>query len=987
MLAAVVTAVPLIFLGAGSTAAPPDRERWVRQEHLGIPTSNGLLAVDFADSSNGLAVGFAGTVLHTTNGGKDWLELQLPKDLIEDEGWAVTHLTDVAFNDPRRSYVVGFDEGDNQMRIFAVSILPDGGSEWGELPLGNSTEGYLSGVSFSPESGCQFAQGQVVSCQGHGHAVGKNAEGFGVILRTRDGGQSWESAVKEAAAGFLDVSFSSSPNAIVPNCGNHCYGHVVGRGGTIYETSNGGDEWTQDTLHGQTADFTGVSVNDGPGCPGCYVHVVAGCSPFFLGLDGYPRDQGRECSAATSKILAKTPPQPPGEPPRWEVQDFPLDSRAHLGTDEDGFRLESVEFFDKDHGYVVGGTRRALGYIASTDNGGEDWVQRESGITEILRGVAFPDPQSGHVVGSVTAENDGIGHILRSEDAGKTWVARLGSVVRPLLGADFGDALHGLVVGASGRIFATTDGGAGWRLQPSGVTENLNAASCATVTTCIAVGTRGINANTILHTSDGGASWRSGTSGIPGDLRGVWFSTPQKAYAVGLAMSGSGVILASTDGGRTWSPQFVCSTSPCGAGNAQTVGALNSVSCSDDNTCKAVGAGGTIVSTQDGGRGWRVETAASPAGQRDLKSISCLPSRKCLVAGSGGIVLLNQSSGWSVSEDGGSHLLGVACSDDSFCRAVGASGTILSTRDGGQSWQKETTGLRELEGSDLNAVALAGSPVLTWAFGHDSSIFSTYHPPGPVVELKATLVNPTTARLDWLAPGADGAAKGEPATLYEVRRSPDPITEDNFDSSAHLCDGDCGFAGITSIGSPVTFHAGGLEEGKGYNFAVRAVDESGFKGPVSTASIQGANLPLPEVTAAQPPPAPPPVSVGVPPGGPPPVAVAPRARPAGRTRPSAGAAAGSRAPDTPAPVIQLRDPSPQERAAPGAQPTTRLPRRSPQQSLPIDHRARIPGWLVASLGASAALNLAFAGWWLYERYRPLRQRRRDDDDLPLWARK
>jgi hypothetical protein len=103
------------------------------------------------------------------------------------------------------------------------------------------------------------------------------------------------------------------------------------------------------------------------------------------------------------------------------------------------------------------------------------------------------------------------------------------------------------VVGSSGRILATSDGGASWTTQTSGTGAWLLGVAFADVDHGWAVGVSG----TIVATSDGGATWRMQSSGLPEWLRGVAFADREHGWAVG----DGGTILATSDGGASWTPQ------------------------------------------------------------------------------------------------------------------------------------------------------------------------------------------------------------------------------------------------------------------------------------------------------------------------------------------------------------------------------------------------------------------------------------------------
>jgi hypothetical protein len=99
----------------------------------------------------------------------------------------------------------------------------------------------------------------------------------------------------------------------------------------------------------------------------------------------------------------------------------------------------------------------------------------------------------------------------------------------------FFDAQTGTVVGELGAILRTTDGGATWVPQTSGVTETLLAVTFTDANNGTAVGQLGV----ILRTTDGGQSWIRQESGTNQDIYNVAFTGPDTGTVVG----GFGAIL------------------------------------------------------------------------------------------------------------------------------------------------------------------------------------------------------------------------------------------------------------------------------------------------------------------------------------------------------------------------------------------------------------------------------------------------------------
>ena len=96
-----------------------------------------------------------------------------------------------------------------------------------------------------------------------------------------------------------------------------------------------------------------------------------------------------------------------------------------------------------------------------------------------------------------------------------------------LWGVTFVDANTGWAVGDDGVILHTTNGGALWSQQESGVTSSLYAVQFVSPTT-------GWIVEPILHTTDGGENWNSQTAEpCCTGLRDLYFVDIDHGWAVG----------------------------------------------------------------------------------------------------------------------------------------------------------------------------------------------------------------------------------------------------------------------------------------------------------------------------------------------------------------------------------------------------------------------------------------------------------------------
>jgi len=161
----------------------------------------------------------------------------------------------------------------------------------------------------------------------------------------------------------------------------------------------------------------------------------------------------------------------------------------------------------------------------------------DADVHDHLYATSFPTSTDGWVVGA-------FGSIYNTTDTGATWQAQSSGVLQPLFDVDFVDAQQGWAVGRLGVILHTSDGGATWSAQKSGIDKHLFAVDFFDARHGIAAGDWGV----ILATDDGGATWRQRDLGEDVILNGVAMVDADTAFIVGEL----GTILRSDDGGANW---------------------------------------------------------------------------------------------------------------------------------------------------------------------------------------------------------------------------------------------------------------------------------------------------------------------------------------------------------------------------------------------------------------------------------------------------
>lgn len=203
---------------------------------------------------------------------------------------------------------------------------------------------------------------------------------------------------------------------------------------------------------------------------------------------------------------------------------------------------------------------------------------------------------------------------------------------------------------------------------------------CFTAKRGVAVGYYG----TILLSEDGGNKWRQVPSGTKELLTSVSFPDDDHGWAVG----SNGVIIASADGGRTWKPQV-----------SGTTNYLLGSYFINAQQGWAVGEFGTILHTQDGGANWQIQ----PSGETDLllEGVRFINEKRGFVVGEFGTIMTTADGGatWTNVLERAEEILDISTlaqlrptlysldfMDDKIGVAVGVSGCILRTKDGGKTW-------------------------------------------------------------------------------------------------------------------------------------------------------------------------------------------------------------------------------------------------------------------------------------------------------------
>lgn len=387
-------------------------------------TAKELVAIDFFDAVFGIAAGDDGLVYLTSNGGVDWNEFSNGLDE------PINAVSRAARND---LWAVG-DNG----ALFRYT-----GGEWRALHAGVHMN--LRDVSFAnADVGMavgQWYQGDLIPVCG--------------FMRTADGGRNWESGLTtNCGAGNL--------NAVCMIDDDHAV--VVGEGGGIWTTADGGATWIQrdskttlelfdvafaDASHGMAVgEFGQIRVSDDGGAT--WVAPVGG-------------------AGTNSNIL-------------------------------------SVSYATRDV-VMLAGTE---GDVRRSTSGGESfsWSPAEGGVPDVdVYDVVALDETTAVLRAASESSSNSYAAVWRTTDGGTSWELRDELYGRPSDGAmDFASATHGYVVHERGLMYTTKDGGVTW--------QDSRGATTSTVVTSIDLwGVCAIDDNNVVVVGDNGLIMRTSTGG------------------------------------------------------------------------------------------------------------------------------------------------------------------------------------------------------------------------------------------------------------------------------------------------------------------------------------------------------------------------------------------------------------------------------------------------------------------------------------------
>lgn len=506
----------------------------------------------------------------------------------------------------------------------------------------------------------------------------------GIILTSGDLGERWRSEPGGQSARLRDIAISGDGRKAV----------AVGMGGVILTSSDGGP-WTAHN-EGGSSDFYGVFVSSD------------GRTAIAVGQDGIivaSHDGGASWARQSSSVagdLRSVSGTPDGRQ-LWAVGNSGL-----LKSDDDGASWSikkppnpwDDEFLDvavsQDGRQVFVAGKHGL---TSTRDGGRTWTREVLGNGNSISSI-WLSPDGHHALAV-----DVGGNIFRSDNSGARWNWLDSGVSQVLNGiASFGNGDRAVAVGSGGLIL-TGDAAGQWHVRTGGFSNNLTAvAHSERGHKVVAVGVRG----TIVSGDMDTGVWSFRASHTHQWLDAVTLTANGQQA---IARSTRGAVLFSRDGGATWTEATQPnqrSDEPSSPGHKEA-GTSGSSGLHDARVAAISADGRTILAlpdqqktpgafsiSLDGGRNWKRGTT-TPSTVLNGGVIST-DGRRVVFVGPVGEILTSADGAqtWQRRKSGTTNdLQSVAQSaDGTEVVAVGDGGVILVSDDIGETWTKVAVGKR-----------------------------------------------------------------------------------------------------------------------------------------------------------------------------------------------------------------------------------------------------------------------------------------------------
>ncbi len=579
---------------------------WVWQNPL--PTSNPIVKIKFLNSSFGMGVGDFGSIIKTTNGGNRWISLN---------NFTSSFLKSLHIIDSLNIYVVGTDGS-------AFKTI-NSGQNWNKLNLGST---HFNDITFlNADTGFIVGQGRILKTTNGGNNwvitttsiefnsvffvnndTGFLAGSVNTIYKTTNCGINWISMNPELYGTWYSVFFY-----------NEYMGFLFGSG-RIIKTTNGGLNWSSSYYNMNESFSSFVQFQDS-------VIFVGGTSGLLLKTSNLGVNWVILPSGQGGRIISsiKIPNDSSISTLAYSSGQYEILSSTNNGINwssqilgERGI-LNSVDFFNQTTGIVVGYN----GTILRTTNCGDNWISISSGLNYTYTGAQMLSSGTGYICGPSN-------FIQKTTNYGINWtqinLTFSGSEYSSL---SFINENTGFVVGrynSQPRVLKTTNGG----ITFSNLNNGINTIPLLDVF-MVDQNNIYISGYNIYKSTNGGANWVNVFT-TSYQRTGLFFHNPDTGF-----VGGGQETYKTINGGINWYPVY-------GNGGASVF----SIDFINELTGWAVGytySNTRILKTINGGNNWNVFNGITATALKDVHAIN---DTTVIAIGEGGTILKTTNGGGTI---------------------------------------------------------------------------------------------------------------------------------------------------------------------------------------------------------------------------------------------------------------------------------------------------------------------------------------------------
>ena len=341
----------------------------------------------------------------------------------------------------------------------------------------------------------------------YGWVAGANSS----ILKTTDGGETWNEQYVPLNTTLRKIYFSSRDNGVI--IGGEVYAPYFG---SVLVTTDGGISWIDKDPIPYPSDMRGF--ND--------IHFIDESVGYIAGFTGVYRteDMGQTWSSKGGS--------------GWAT---------------------AIYFLDPQTGYL-GNT---VGGLLKTTNGGETWQEIASMKWTWHKDIKFINSQLGWLVS--TGLYDYYGIIRKTTDGGLTWAIQDSQLHTSYNEIEVLDSLNAMVVGNGGRILYTTDGGNFWYSSGTNDDGDYFDITLQGTKKWISGGKNGYPR--LMTSTESGFNWEMQSSELTyNNINGISFSDSLNGWFIGE----NGTLFHTIDGGKNWYPKNLYSISFISIGTPTT---------------------------------------------------------------------------------------------------------------------------------------------------------------------------------------------------------------------------------------------------------------------------------------------------------------------------------------------------------------------------------------------------------------------------------